>query len=122
MSRWSPRLDAVLGLKIYETHPEVLDDVRGVERTGYFKPLFPGSFTGYAHRPQQLRAEIRAAGLAVKALVGLESAAFLLHDLTEHIDNPTALNVLLDSARSLESVPELLGLSPHLLVVAVRPT
>ena len=30
-----------------------------MERTGWLPPLFPGSFLGYCHRPQQLRAELR---------------------------------------------------------------
>ena len=121
ISRWSPRLDAVVGLKIYETFPEVLDDVGRVERSGWFPPLIPGGFTGYGHRPQQLRAEIRGAGLAVVSLVGLEMVTFLLHDLSDRVRNPHALRVLLESARALEAVPELLGLSPHLLATAVRP-
>lgn len=55
------------------------------------------------------------------ALVGLESATFLVPDLAERITDPQALSVLFDSARALESMPELLGFRPHLLAAAVRP-
>ena len=98
-----------------------LDELRNLERTGWMKPLFPGSFTGYAHRPRQLPAEARDAGLHVLSVMGIESVAFLLPDLAQRVADPRALQVVLESARALEMVPELLGGSPHLLVIARRP-
>jgi SAM-dependent methyltransferase len=121
ISRWAARLDAIIAQKLYERMPETLDEVVDIERTGWMKPLFPGSFTGYSHRPRQLSAEARDAGLHVLRIVGIESVAFLLTDLAERVAEPRALQVLLDSAQALESVPELLGVSPHLLTVAQRP-
>jgi SAM-dependent methyltransferase len=120
ISRWAARLDAIIALKLYEQMPEVLDELSDLERSGWMKPLFPGSFTGYAHRPRQLRAEARDAGLGVLSVVGIDSVAFLLADLAERVAESRAFHVLLDSARALESVPELLGVSPHLLVIAQR--
>ena len=35
--------------------------------------------------------------------------------------DPTDWQVLIDAARAIERVPELLGLSPHLLCTARRP-
>jgi SAM-dependent methyltransferase len=122
ISRWSPRLDAVIAQKIYERIPEALDELPDLERTGWIKPLFPGSFTGYSHRPRQLRAEVRDAGLRVLTVVGIESVAFLLGDLAERVAEPEALQILLDSARAVENVPELLGANPHLLAIAERVT
>ena len=52
-------------------------------------PLFPGSFSAYCHRPQQLRAELRTAGLEVVDLVSVEGLAFALSDLDERMDDPT---------------------------------
>jgi SAM-dependent methyltransferase len=121
ISRWAARLDAIIGQKLYERMPEALDELRDLERTGWMKPLFQGSFTGYSHRPRQLSGEARDAGLHVLSVVGIESVAFLLTDLAERVAEPRALQVLLDSARALESVPELLGVSPHFLIVATRP-
>jgi SAM-dependent methyltransferase len=121
ISRWAARLDAIIAQKIYERIPESLDDLLELERTGRMKPLFPGSFTGYSHRPRQLHAEAHDAGLQVLSVVGIENVSFLLADLAERVAEPRALQVLLDSARALESVPELLGVSPHLLAVAERP-
>jgi SAM-dependent methyltransferase len=121
ISRWAARLDAIIGQKLYERMPETLAEVVALERTGWMKPLFPGSFTGYSHRPRQVSAEVRDAGLHVLRVVGIESVAFLLTDLTERVAEPRALQVLLDSAQALESVPELLGVSPHLMTIAQRP-
>jgi hypothetical protein len=36
------------------------------------------------------------------------------------LDDPTAWQVVLDTARAIERVPELLGLSPHLIATARR--
>ena len=121
ISRWAARLDGIIAQKLYERVPEALGELHDLERTGWIQPLFPGSFTGYSHRPRQLRAEARAAGLQLLSLVGIEGVSFLLADLAERIADPQALHVLLESARALESVPELLGVSPHLLIVARRP-
>jgi SAM-dependent methyltransferase len=121
ISRWAARLDGVIGQKLYERIPEAVGELPELERTGWLQPLFPGSFTGYSHRPRQLRAEVEQAGLQVLAVVGIEGVSFLLADLPERIADPQALQVLLDSARALESVPELLGVSPHLLIMARRP-
>ena len=50
----------------------------------------------------------------------MEGPAFLLADLAERLEDPAARAVVLDSARALERVPELLGIGPHLLATAVR--
>lgn len=120
ISRWAARLDAIIGQRVYEEAPEVMAEIGPLERTGVIRPLGPGSFTAYAHRPLQLRAEIRAAGLQVISLVGVEAVHFLLADLPDRVENPDALAVLLESARALESVPEVLGVSPHFLATAIR--
>jgi hypothetical protein len=82
--------------------------------------LFPGSFSGFCHRPAQLRAELREAGMTVADLVSVEGPAFLLADLAERLEDQAARAVVLDSARALERVPELLGIGPHLLATAIR--
>lgn len=58
---------------------------------------------------------------ALDLLAGLEGLAFALGDLPERLVVPASREVLLDCARAIERVPELLGLSPHLLVVARVP-
>ncbi len=44
-----------------------------------------------------------------------------LEDLSDRLVDPAARSVVLDAARALERVPELLGLSPHILATARRP-
>jgi SAM-dependent methyltransferase len=120
ISRWAPRMDGELLSRLYETYPNMHELVGSVERTGQLPPLYPGSFSGFCHRPAQLRAELREAGLAVADLVSVEGPAFLLADLAERLDDLAERAVVLDSARALERVPELLGIGPHLLATAIR--
>jgi SAM-dependent methyltransferase len=120
ISRWAPRLDGDLRLRLYERY-EWREVTRKVERTGWLPPLDQGSFTGYTHRPQQLRAELRAAGLEVLDLVSVEGPAVLLQDLAERQEDPLSWAVVVDAARTLERVPELLGIGPHLLATGRRP-
>jgi hypothetical protein len=120
ISRWAPRIDGELRTRLYERFSDIRDLSRDVERTGVMPALHPGSFCGYCHRPQQLRGELRGAGLTVAELVSVEGPAFLLDDLAERLDDPVARAVVLETARALETVPELLGLGPHLLATGIR--
>jgi hypothetical protein len=75
---------------------------------------------GYTHRPGQLRAELAASGLRVTRLVSVEGPAFLLDDLAERLADPEGRRVVQETARALESVPELRGIGPRLLATARR--
>jgi SAM-dependent methyltransferase len=121
ISRWAPRIDGVLLSRLSETYPDLPSLVVGIERTGHLPTLGPGSFSGFCHRPRQLRAELREAGLTVADLVSVEGPAFLLGDLAERRADPAARAVVLDTARALERIPELLGIGPHLLATGLRP-
>jgi SAM-dependent methyltransferase len=121
ISRWAPRLDAVLRQRLYQVTPNFEDLVSTVERVGWVLPSRPGEFSAYFHRPGQLRAEVRAAGLHLADLVSVEGAAFMLSDLAERLADPVDREVLLESLHATERVPELLGVGPHLLATAVRP-
>ena len=119
ISRWAPVLDGLkLGLLEDEGHLGVLDET---QETGRFDPLPQSGFTkAYFHRPAELRGEAEAVGFGILELVGLEGAGFLLSDFKERWANPRKRAALLEGARRIEGVPELLGLSPHLLLVARR--
>jgi hypothetical protein len=52
--------------------------------------------------------------------VAVEGIAFALSDLEERWANPVDRERLLDAARRIERVAELLGLGPHLLLTARR--
>ena len=121
ISRWAPRLDGELRARLYESLPAIREETPRVERSGWMPPLFPGSFSAYCHRPQQLRAELRGAGFQVLDLVAVEGMGFALHDLDQRMADPLDRAVVLDAARAIERVPELLGIGPHLLATVTRP-
>jgi hypothetical protein len=91
-----------------------------VERTGLLPPLGPGSCCGFTHRPGRLRAEFTSAVLTVADLVGVEGGAFLLNDLDDRTTDEREWRVVLKAAPAHERVPELPGLSPHLLATGIR--
>jgi SAM-dependent methyltransferase len=120
ISRWAPRLDGVLQERLYEHSPHFLSLLPEVERTGNLPPVVPNGFVGYTHRPGDLADEVSEAGLQLDDLVGVEGLPLAGSDMQSRVDDPTAWKVLLDSARAIERVPELLGLSPHLIATATR--
>lgn len=121
ISRWAPRLDGVVTDRLYAALPQLLDLVPGVESSGDLPPAHPGGFAAYTHRPDELLGEVREAGLVTEDLVGVEGLPLSAAETTARRADPTDWQVLLDSARAIERVPELLGLSPHLLCTARRP-
>ena len=121
ISRWAPVLDGVLAKRIDRDYPDALTLLDGVETTGVLPPLFPGSFTGFCHRPEELQAEALHAGLDVVDLVSVEGPGATLSDLSERWTIPDERARILDVARRVERVPELLGLGPHLLLTGRRP-
>jgi SAM-dependent methyltransferase len=122
ITRWALRLDGIATLRLYEEFPETRSLVDEAERSGVIPPLEPGGFTGFTHRPDELRDEVAAAGLDVEDLVAVEGIAFAFAatDLDERLATPEGLEVLLETARALERVPELIGLGTHLLATARR--
>jgi SAM-dependent methyltransferase len=115
ISRWAPRMDGILRLRLDQEFPGVDGELAGIERTGHLPPFSPAGFSAYTHRPGQLRAELIASGSRVVDLVCVEGPAYLLDDLPERLADDEARRVVLETARALERVPELLGIGPHLL-------
>ena len=120
ISRWAPRLDGVLQERLYERSPDFQSLLPEVERSGNLPPVVPSGFIGYTHRPGDLVDEISQAGLRVDDLVGVEGLPLAGTDMESRVGDPTAWDVVLDAARAIERVPELLGLSPHLIATATR--
>ena len=118
ISRWAPRFDGVILERLYEQSPGFLSLLPEIERTGDLPPVVPNGFVGYTHRPAELADEIEEAGLHLEDLVGVEGLPLAATDLLARAGDVTAWNVLLDAARAVERVPELLGLSPHLIATA----
>lgn len=118
ISRWAPRLDGVLQERLYERSPEFLSLLPEIERTGELPPVVAGGFVAYTHRPGDLADEVAQAGLSLDDLVGVEGLPLAGTDMQSRVDDPTAWKVVLDAARAVERVPELLGLSPHIVATA----
>jgi SAM-dependent methyltransferase len=112
VSRWSQILGG-LAVGLLED-PEHLRVVEEAAKTGRFDPKPPSGFTrAYLHRPGELREEVSSAGFGVRDRVGLE-------DFAQRWADPAKRAALMEAARLIEGVPELLGLSPHMLLVGRR--
>jgi SAM-dependent methyltransferase len=121
ITRWAARIDGLLRERLYLAHPEVLGRIDEIDRTGLLPPFQEAGFSAFCHRPEELRAELAEAGLEVTDLVSVEGPAFILGDLDARLADPADWRVVLDLARAVERVPELLGLGPHLLGTGIRP-
>lgn len=77
-----------------------------------------GGFYAYLHRVDEVASEHERSGFRDVRLIGVEGHAWLLGNLPELL-NDTA--TLFDVLRLVESEPELLGMSGHLIAVAHRP-
>ena len=120
ISRWAARLDGMLRSRFYTKYATAEQVIDEVERRGVLQPLGPGSFCGVTHRPGQVRGEFAAAGLAVADLVSVEGAGYLLENLDARMADQRDWQVVLDTARAHERVPELLGIGSHLIATGLR--
>lgn len=120
ISRWAAHLDGVLCKRIYLQYPAALELISEVDRTGILPPLADGAFSAFCHRPGELRDEMAEAGLDVADLVSVEGPAYMLADLDARLEDPVDWQAVLQTARAVERVPELLGLGSHLLATGVR--
>jgi len=121
LSRWAPLLDGVVVKKLSKEDANIWQLWDVVERSGVFMPVTKESFSGYCHRPEDLRREAEDAGLEVVDLVSVEGLGFFMPDVDKRWADVGLRNDLMEAARRIERVPELLGLGPHLMVTAVKP-
>lgn len=77
--------------------------------------------TAYFHRPEQLRAEVAAAGFECRAVLGLEGPGWMLADFDRRWEDRRKREDILRVARALESEPSIAGLSAHLVAVGLKP-
>jgi hypothetical protein len=60
------------------------------------------------------------AGFEVTDVVNVEGAGMFLSDLEDRMTDPDEREIVLETARALEHVPELSGIGPHLMATAIR--
>jgi SAM-dependent methyltransferase len=76
--------------------------------------------TSYFHRPEDIRPEIEEAGLRFDNLIAVEGPGWMNQDLDTWLDDEAARQRLLHVLRRLETEPNLIGASAHMVAVAHR--
>lgn len=107
----------------YLDHPMFRDIVDACLETGVHRPPDPDRrffTTAYFHRPEEIPAEVAAAGLMLDRIVIVEGPVGRLGQLDEILADADRARVLLTYLRAVEAEPSLLGASSHLLTVARR--
>jgi len=118
ISRFAALIDLLIRLdRLHE--PDVLNRVRSAVQTGVLSGHREGLFTtAYLHRSEELVEELRAAGFADIALYNVEGPGFLIQDLAERWADPQRRDIILDTARLVETEPTMMGASSHLMATA----
>jgi ubiquinone/menaquinone biosynthesis C-methylase UbiE len=122
ISRWASALDGLARELLQDPRFAriVEQDLRDgqhrnpTERLDYFT-------TAYFHRPEELAAEVQAAGLDLNGVYGVEGPGWILPDVAERMADVHRRASLLRVARLVETEQSLVGSSAHLLAIAKRP-
>jgi ubiquinone/menaquinone biosynthesis C-methylase UbiE len=77
--------------------------------------------TAFLHHPHELAQEACEASLTAIEVIGVEGLAAFLPQLAQSWEKTADRERILWAARAVESEPTLLGLSPHLLLLATAP-
>ncbi|TDD90330.1 SAM-dependent methyltransferase [Saccharopolyspora karakumensis] len=122
VSRYASTFDGVAMGDI--VNPDFQELVQGALRDGLHRNTRPDEFPQwftltYFHRPADLRDEVADAGFRAIELVAVESVAAWAAD-SRRLSEPEYRDATLKAIHRVESVPELLGASPHLMAVARR--
>jgi SAM-dependent methyltransferase len=116
ISRSSPLLDGVRAGWI-----DGPDDLARVASHLAAGPYPEAMGSAFMHRPEELRAEAEAAGLAQVVVVAIEGPFWMLGDLDDRAADPDLWRLLMSAIEAIETDPALLGASNHLFVSAVKP-
>ena len=77
--------------------------------------------TAYFHRPEDLRSEVIEAGFEPLGLYGVEGPGWMLPDFDERWNDSDRREILIRTARALESEPAVMGCSAHLIMAGRKP-
>lgn len=118
ISRWASALDGIArDLFAQDGHHEIVEGALDAGQHRNPDGRAGGFTTAYLHRPDELRAEVVAAGFRISGLYGIEGFAGFMPDFDERWADPRQRADMLRLADALEAEPALLGASPHLLAV-----
>jgi SAM-dependent methyltransferase len=123
ISRFASTYDGLAGGAMDDRAFEAM--VEGDLRDGVHRNPDPAGrpewFTlAYFHRPEELRAEVEAAGFTDVRLIAIEGPGAWLPGAAEMLDDPVRRDTLLRAIRRVESEPALLGASAHVMAVGRR--
>jgi hypothetical protein len=116
ISRWATLLDGSLLKRLSLRYAHFDATLDRALATGYLDPLEPGGFGAYTHRPDEFMAEAAEAGFTAAPPVAIEGPGYFMLGVEERHADRLAWNEVLDAARRIEGVPELVGIGPHLLM------
>ena len=122
ISRFAALLDLLVRLdRLHE--PEVFRVVEAGVRSGVFRGAEGAQLftTAFLHRPDELRDEVLEAGFELEDVLNVEGPGFLLQDFQDRWADPARREAILAAARLVETEPEMLGASSHLLAIARAP-
>jgi len=115
------------GLSVYGEKNDFIDDpvffnmVKGEMTTGdHIRPKEYPKFIAEAYftTSEEMKSEITEVGFAVEKAIAVEGCIWFTPHLGEKWEDETSRERLLEIVRITETEPEMMGMSPHFLVVA----
>lgn len=119
ISRFAALLDMLVRLDTLDQ--EVLPIVAEAVQSGAFRGGQKVFTNAYFHLPSELVRDVEAAGFDGAEVFSIEGPGFLVQNFEERWTDPARREILLASARLVESEPEMLAAASHLLAVARKP-
>jgi SAM-dependent methyltransferase len=118
ISRWASMLDG-LARELLRDHKFARIVERDLREGRHENPTGELDYftTAYFHRPEDLQREITDAGFEPIGLYGVEGPGWMLNDFDERWNDPERREILIRTARALQSEPAVMGCSAHLIVV-----
>jgi ubiquinone/menaquinone biosynthesis C-methylase UbiE len=84
------------------------------KNTAYFMDTF-------FHHPDELKTEVASAGFEIGGLFAIEGISYLMKDFNENWNVANHREYLLKIIDKIEGEPSLIGASPHIMCVGVKP-
>jgi SAM-dependent methyltransferase len=85
------------------------------------RPEGDAPYPAFAHRPEELEAEMLAVGFTDVVVLAIEGFFHLLGDLERRLADPPSASALFEMLGRYEDDPAIVGLSGHLMAIGRRP-
>lgn len=121
ITRFSPLSSLMIHADVLH-EPDIFDAVAVALRTGHWDPPDRGRMAqAYFHRPDEVLAEVVAAGFDSAELFGIEGPGHLRADLRTAWEDPARRESILRVARLVESDATLLAADAHVMAIGWKP-